>query len=583
MPTPTTPNSRTAPGTGFTNYDDLINANQGTAQGLGTVVGKGLQSQADAVNSDVSNQTSQFQTGLTNANNQFNNVSAYANQLAQMGSAGNWAGIAGNSGTAPTQTASTTDSSDTPATATNTAVTGAGTGTTSSTAVPQGSVNLNALSSSLATGSTASPSTGSSNGATSGTLTGDPNGAQFNAYTYTGPTGLSNASKLTDESNAASAVGRQAASNTGQEALLKQDVGGQDSNYSQGMSQFDQALLQKYGQSQVNQGRNALSDVSTNANNAQTQATSQAQNAAANVTAQKGAINTQLNNTENNLNNIGTAATAQNAQYAADLSALAAATAPGGAGMSSLTPQQLQDLQVIAQNPSQYIQGADTTTLDTGNGTTALTALAQILGQPGAQIGGPTFTNDQYGAYNTINSFLGNPNPTPANPSTYTKLFDPNYNTALTPINNADTATQQTDQTNINNTSTAYSNLTNLFNTGKLSGNVGAQNAQQIVNQVGAIQATGGAIPIQSQAYTDANNLTNVIRDGQGQVVNGKPNAVLQQYEAKLQSDLSNLQNYYAQQQQETNSSINQGTMTVAQYLQSLINPKAAPPALKST
>lgn len=519
-----TPNTRTAQGTGFTNYDDVLNANQSTAQGLGTAVGQGLQSQADAVNKNIADQSNQFQTGLTNANNQWNNVSAYATQLAQMANQGNYSGIAnstGTTGSSPTsQTAPTTD-------------------------------------------------TGTSNTQTATDPT--QNGSAFQAYQYTGPTGFANASNLTDQASNASAVGRQAGSVTGQEALLKQAVSG-NNNYNQGDAAFDQALLQKYGQSQVNQGRNALSDVVTNANNAETNATTQAQNAASGVTAGKAALNSQINNAETNLNTIGTNQTNQNQQYASDLSAFATAMAPGGAGVASLTPQQQTDLQVIAQNPGQYIQGAGTTPIDTNN-PSALKALASILSQPSAQSGGPTFTNDQYNAYNKLNAFEGNTNLTPANPSTYAATFNPAYSTALNPVTSTDAAAQSANQNGLNSVQNLIDTYTTKGMTQGFGNTLGAGSpAVSIVQGLGALQA-GGNNPVITQAYNDFSKLAQSEQYGTAPPVN----------QTQLMSDLTNLQNYYQQQTQNTNNTINNGTMSVADYINSLLNPKAAPAAPVST
>ena len=491
---PSAPNTRSTQGTGFTNYDDILNANQTSGQGLGDAVGSGLESQANAVNSSINNATNQFNTGLTNANSQWTNSGGtglydLAGQLASKATNQDWSGLA------------------------------------------------------------QSP---------------DVSGTAFNSYNYNGPSGLSNALNLTSQAHNASVAGAQAGTVQGQEALLKQDVAG-NNNYTQGDSAFDQALLNKYGNAQVNQGRQALSNVDTNAQNAITQATGQAQNAQNTITAQKADVNKQLNSAESNLNNIGTAATNQNSQYQSDLSALASALSQGK-GISSLTAQQQTDLQTIAPNISQYVQGAGTNNIDTSSPQAAMTALSQILSQQNAQVGGPTFTNDQYNAYNNLNSFLGNPNTAPANPSTYAPIINPNYTTDLQSIANTDANAKASNQSKLATANGLVSGL------GQMSNSV--QGINSIINQIGALQG-GGTDPTLTQAYNDANDLKGALRSSNSTLPANNPTLL------KVQSDLQNLQNYYAQQQQNTNSGIASGTMSVANYLNSLINPKAAPPAPK--
>ena len=76
------PTTRDNQGTGFVNYNDILNANQGAGQAEGQAVAAGLQSQGNAVNQNLQGQQSAYNTAAQGAQNQFNNQTQYASQLA---------------------------------------------------------------------------------------------------------------------------------------------------------------------------------------------------------------------------------------------------------------------------------------------------------------------------------------------------------------------------------------------------------------------------------------------------------------------------------------------------------------------
>lgn len=213
-------NNRNNQGTGFVNYDDILNANQTSGKRMGQAVAGGLQSQAQSVNQSLQDQQNEFNQGIQNSQNEWSNTSALADQLANYGTSGNWDAVANAS----------TDANGNP-------------------------VDFGAA------------------------------GNNFRNYNYNGPTGLKNASGLQTQAQSASEAGRLAGSAQGQQQLLGQYVGGQ--NYNQGQSQFDQALLNKYGRGDINQARRGLTGLAQQANNAVSGAQSAATNQANLISAQK--------------------------------------------------------------------------------------------------------------------------------------------------------------------------------------------------------------------------------------------------------------------------------------------------------
>lgn len=189
------PNNRNNKGTNFTNYGDILRANQQSGQRMGGAVAGGLESQAQAVNQDLAQQQQQFQQKFQNSQQDWSNQSALANQLAGLGSQQDWSGIANINNPDMTQA-----------------------------------------------------------------------GKNFRNYSYTGPTGLKNASGLQAQAQSATQAGQSAANTQGQQQLLGQYVGGR--NYTQGQSQFDQALLNKYGRGQIAQAQKGLAGLGEKVNTA---------------------------------------------------------------------------------------------------------------------------------------------------------------------------------------------------------------------------------------------------------------------------------------------------------------------------
>lgn len=183
-------NNRNNQGSGFVNFNDILNANQKSGTRMGQAIAGGLQSQGEAVKQNLGQQQQEFQSGLENAQNQWSNTSQLAKQLAEKGGAQDWSGIANNQ-----------NSNEAPVDYTTA-------------------------------------------------------GENFKNYNYTGPTGLKNINGLQSQAQSATEVGRLAGTSQGQQQLLGQYVGGK--GYNQGQSQFDQALLNKYGNNDINQAKKGL-------------------------------------------------------------------------------------------------------------------------------------------------------------------------------------------------------------------------------------------------------------------------------------------------------------------------------------
>jgi len=110
-------------------------------------------------------------------------------------------------------------------------------------------------------------------------------GKNFRNATYTGPTGFKNSQGLESQAQSASQQGNLANTSTGQQQLLRQYVGGK--GYNQGMSQFDQALMNKYGNTNLQQGKKALSGLTSNVDKAIVNAGQTAQTQQRAITAEK--------------------------------------------------------------------------------------------------------------------------------------------------------------------------------------------------------------------------------------------------------------------------------------------------------
>lgn len=359
-------NTRNAQGSGFTNYNDILNANKTSGQGLGDAVGKGLESQAGTVKTNVNNQTNDFNNGIQSANDKWSNSTGtgvadlakyYADQAAQ----GNYAGIASGP-----------------------------------------------------TGQTVDPKAA---------------GTSFSGYNYSGPTGLKDVSGLQSQANSAMNVGKQAGSAQGQQNLLKQYVAGNNA-YNQGESSFDQALLNKYGQGQINQGRKNLSNIGNTTNTAINNANSQANTTANAIGSEKNDLINKLTGTiSGDANGVGgllgtngigqTQAQAYKTDAQNTTAAINALIARG-----NMTPEQKQlltpdHLSKLGIDPSQILN-------NTNSSFTDKTLSSYFV--PSSDTGGIRLDANQLGAANNIQAMLGHPAVT-NNVSTnaYNPNNDPNY------------------------------------------------------------------------------------------------------------------------------------------------------------
>lgn len=89
------PTNRNNQGTGFVNFNDVLKANAQSGANMGQKVAQGLESQANAVNSNLNQQQQDFQNKLGQSQQNWSNTSQLANQLATLGTNQDWSGIAG--------------------------------------------------------------------------------------------------------------------------------------------------------------------------------------------------------------------------------------------------------------------------------------------------------------------------------------------------------------------------------------------------------------------------------------------------------------------------------------------------------
>lgn len=357
-------NNRNNQGTGFTNFNDILNANQGSGQRMGQAVAGGLESQANAVNQNLGQQQGEFNTGYNKAQTDWNNQSALASRLAEQGTANtqtpdaNWQNIAG-------QTGDTTDYTKA--------------------------------------------------------------GNDFRNFNYTGPTGFKNATGLQAQAQSAAQAGNLANTAQGQQQLLRQYVGG--NGYNQGQSQFDQALLNKYGHNDINQAKKGLSGINQQANTAITNASQAAQTEGNLIKGQQQDYGKQINNalrvgSSDFTGGTGTgllgAGEANKAATTADIARTQQLLATGTGGSKNIDPSTYSQhdkdlLNNLAQNWQGY--GVDTNKdyynyapdqqyLDTTSAPQALSGVQNIANQMSVN-GNYLLDPTQQKAATNLSSFLG--------------------------------------------------------------------------------------------------------------------------------------------------------------------------------
>ena len=86
----------TQQGTGFTDYNTLLNANQASGTASGQAVAGGLQAQGQAVQNDLSNQQNTFNNKLNTSQNQWGNLDTQGQNLINTAGAGNYTGTDAN-------------------------------------------------------------------------------------------------------------------------------------------------------------------------------------------------------------------------------------------------------------------------------------------------------------------------------------------------------------------------------------------------------------------------------------------------------------------------------------------------------
>lgn len=346
-------NRNTTQGTGFTDYNTLLNANQTSGQKSGEAIAGGLDTQKQNVLGDLNTQQNQFNQGLDTQKNQWSDISGQAKSLVDPASQGQWDATA--------QAASTLD----------------------------------------------------------------PNqvGANFRGYNYSGPSGLQNANSLQTNAATASALGKLAGNSQGQQQLLRNYAGG-TGNYTAGQSQFDQALLNKYGQASINQAAQGLKgigstvqsgiDTSTNLANQQKNLVTNQRNDITNQgTNAYNALDTQAVNQGNTFNN-----SAQNLQNVVNLAGQTLSSDPNTAISAK---NQLAQMRASGIDVDNLIKNSGTMglnlndTLYSKNGKSAYnnSLISNLLGgirENGQTINGKYYQGQQQNAAGALAQFLNNGN-----------------------------------------------------------------------------------------------------------------------------------------------------------------------------
>jgi hypothetical protein len=366
-------NNRNNKGTGFVNFNDILNANKQTGKRMGEVVAGGLESQAQAANQELDKQKQEFDSKYGDAVSKWSNTSQLANQLATKGSNQDWTGIA----------------------------------------------NINNPDLSTA-------------------------GTNFRNFKYTGPQGYANVSGLQAQGQSASDSARLANTSQGQQQLLRQYVGGQ--GYNQGQSQFDQALLNKYGRGDINQAKKASTGLSEQINKNIVGAQNSAQVQGRTIQSDQDRLNNELIAAFNgkpvagtdpkSILGIGAAAKAQKEK---DIARTQELLATGTTGTPNIDPNTYSDadralLNNLGTDWQEY--GVDTgknyynyspsdMSLDPTNAGMARQGVQQIASN--MNVGG-NYLLDQTGqkAANNLAAFLGNTELTPEQYTDISKIFGGN-------------------------------------------------------------------------------------------------------------------------------------------------------------
>lgn len=473
-------------GTGFTNIDRILGANQGAGQKIGQSLGASLTGQANTVKAGVEGAQNTFNTGYNQANNaaegSINAAQSYARQAGETDQ--QYADRIGGGSAIPN-------------TLNNGVVSGG---------------SLTADTSSGSNSSTATPNTN-----TSATNTATPNyqqiGQNLTNAAYNGPTGLTNSDQLTQQAANVAALGNLANTQGGQSQLLSSFVA-KPGNYSQGQNALDSLLLGQGGQQYVQQGGAATRQVGQLANQASLNATNQAN-------AAQSAVNTNKANTLQNLQNslsgsgtvdatgnptgitgIETSAQNQATQFNNNTIRLQQLLNGQNADGTAITSANMSDSdKALLGNLSQFggLSSLNNLYVDPNNKSSINNVLGSIAGNLNTNGGTYYYQGNQQQAAENLSNILGQTDTasaiagqTPFNTNILASSSTPALNNLITNLQNpALAAGQQSIQNNVNNLKydydqnwNGYQNLINSITSGNtpVAGGLSSKYTQDQIN-----------------------------------------------------------------------------------------------------
>lgn len=443
----TTPN-RQQKGTGFTNIQNILGANQGAGQNLANSIGSGLNNQADSVRQGIQQSQQNFQTGYNQSVGSANNTINTGNTLLGY--------LNPQNNQAPAQQSNANAA-----------------GSTSSSTTPQSNVNGNVVEGQTLN---AGPDySGLVNYSNQNNLS--QSGQNLQNLAYNGPAGLNNSQQLLAKAANAAALGSLTGSASGQQQLLQNYAANNKNNYTSGESSLDQLLLGQQGQQTLQNAAQNVSGLGNLTKGAITSAQQQANSATNNINSQKAntisALQSALGDTGNGTTGILGQAQQQGQQFNSDVTRLQQLMSGVDANgnkitASSITPSD----QALLNNMSQF-GGLPTSSIYTG-GTNApssyqnaLKAISQSIGSQSPN--GYYFNQpDQQKAALALSQFLGDQTAqnTIANNQFSTQVINPNQNdyinSQITAAKNPlDQQTQQSIANNVNPLQDAYGNAGN--------------------------------------------------------------------------------------------------------------------------
>ena len=448
-------------GTGFSNINSMLQANQGAGQKMGQQIGSSLTNQAGQIQQGIKQGQSGFQAGMAT------------------GSAGANAAISQGQKLQKQKDANGVEETD--------AVYQARLASSNPTGGQDGNPNLSGR-----LGATTNPELQANNGVQIQPIVQQPMdlaamGTALTNAAYQGPQGLSNAGQLSSRAATTSALGQLGATGAGQGQLLASQVA-KRGNYGQGQTALDQMLLGKGGQQAIQQGRSAIGGIQNQAQGAiqgaEAQANATQQDIEGRKVATTQALQNQLSGAGDTTSGGITGFTTQAAKQASDYNTQAdrigkllnGINPDTGLATSTISPSDL----TLLQNMSQY--GIDPNQQIYGKTATEQQGFLGQLGNNPYDKNTEKWQGQQAAAANALGSFLGDQNAGKFGTASFTSAFNPvtqqNLGNQMGVVQASDVAQQQGIQGNIKQIEDART----ILNTNK--GNDGGGAAGNLVNSL---------------------------------------------------------------------------------------------------